>query len=719
MPRSIDFRTVPMSTTNLAAAFARVLTEISIATGYPTPASSVPTFTSGSHLGAEINTAIDAMDALINSAAAASLQANPADGTRAIDFRTGTHDAARLHTEIDRLLARVARLSTRSINDTSAPSSRIAFARTSAAQYISLAGTLTTAASGAPRVGLPYVIRRNLFLSSNDFNTTWLKSNGLNNLTITANAIIGPFSGTYGSKLTPNAAAVAVYLNQGITVVNGSTYSTSVYAKAGEYAFLNISGDAISGRIASSAVFNLATGTVASTASGSASITPIGNGWYRCVATGVASSTGASPMIRPMVTASTYPTGDGTSGIYLFEADHNLGAVAPPQPTNATWIDFTNPLNGAGAIFEPARTNTVLQSNDLSVAPWVQNIAGGTVPTATPGPDGVVNGSLLTVGALGGEWQIYQAAIVAGVSPGAFSFSVKAGTAVLTLISVTDGSGGSLFQIACAWSGGIPTVTVSVGNGVILSVTKDGTLGYYRVSAIQTVNASAVNRKIIIYADYPHNVGATMSIADVQYEDGAPYSSSPIRTTTVAVTRAADTATTTLPAAISQNGEVEVYLVAPPISTGLHTCYFGLAQGISAGVPASALGVTRFAYQLTTDLALFLCRTHNGATGANGVAGSAYIGSNSVTGPSIWDGAPHLFKLCWSNYILAGVRYMWLRLYIDGALIAEEDVAALYGASAWSSLATCSISEGGVTATYSSGPFFRLGAVPAGALRVA
>jgi hypothetical protein len=68
------------------------------------------------------------------------------------------------------------------------------------------------------------------------------------------------------------------------------------------------------------------------------------------------------------------------------------------------------------------------------------------------------------------------------------------------------------------------------------------------------------------------------------------------------------------------------------------------------------------------------------------------------------DGTPHDVELEWTNEIseATGVRQMWMRIYIDGVKVAEQDVAALYGATAWAPLdASRLISDGSVHAVLS------------------
>lgn len=132
-----------------------------------------------------------------------------------------------------------------------------------------------------------------------------------------------------------------------------------------------------------------------------------------------------------------------------------------------------------------------------------------------------------------------------------------------------------------------------------------------------------------------------------------------------------------------QNGAVEfVAVLAQPITTGRAYTIIGAAQSSSYPYVSSPFGLTRLSWQVVTDKWVYFGRSHNGATGADAAAGSAYI---SVAA-NLWDGNPHRIRLEWYNYLLNGTRYMLMKAYVDGALIASQDVAALYGATAWAAI---------------------------------
>ena len=177
----------------------------------------------------------------------------------------------------------------------------------------------------------------NLLLYSEQFdNAAWTKSNS----TITANTIVAPDGTLTGDKLVENTTASVAH-NVGFfgsSVTLGTSYSLSIYAKAGERSRFWLRGTG-TGNVAS-AYFDLSAGTVLS---GTGTITPVGNGWYKCSASGVSDVTGATAwnsLIYLVDTGTNYVyTGNGYSGIYIWGAQ--LEALAFPTsyiPTTSAQV---------------------------------------------------------------------------------------------------------------------------------------------------------------------------------------------------------------------------------------------------------------------------------------------------------------------------------------------------------------------------------------------
>jgi hypothetical protein len=225
--------------------------------------------------------------------------------------------------------------------------SRITFTRASTATRTNASGIIESVATNTARFDydpttlapLGLLIeesRTNLFTYSEQFdNAAWTKTNS----TITANAVVSPDGTMDGDKHIPNngvtigtgASETRVY--QSPSVTSGTSYTYSMYAKAGEYDQLAL---AFITSPSVSAVFSLTLGTIISGTG--ATITSVGNGWYRCSLTTAATSTGTLQM-RWSAESSTVSTGDGTSGIYIWGAQLEAGAFATSYiPTVASQV---------------------------------------------------------------------------------------------------------------------------------------------------------------------------------------------------------------------------------------------------------------------------------------------------------------------------------------------------------------------------------------------
>jgi hypothetical protein len=185
----------------------------------------------------------------------------------------------------------------------------------------------------APRGLLIEEARTNLTNYSEQFNNVWWSKIAA---TVSVNTTTAPDGSTTADKLIASATNDA-HVAFAQTLIGSGTITISVYAKASEYSWLFLSDTLSTGN---GAYFNLSTGTLGLIgASATATITPAGNGWYRCVVTttaapgsgiGVYASTGNNILIF---------TGDGTSGIFVWGAQLEAGAFATSYiPTVASQV---------------------------------------------------------------------------------------------------------------------------------------------------------------------------------------------------------------------------------------------------------------------------------------------------------------------------------------------------------------------------------------------
>ena len=281
------------------------------------------------------------------------------------------------------------------------------FTRASTATYFGSDGLLKTASSGSPRFAYDPVTlaslgilveeaRTNLCLQSQTFdNASWAKTNA----TVSANVLASPDGTANADKLVESVATGQHRVDQAITVSNAAAYTFSVFAKADTR--LAIALRIITGATNASAIFNLQAGTINITSAGTSSITAVGGGWYLCQVTGTTTSTSATAYINLQDTAGgtslgSY-TGDGTSGVYLWQAQLEAGAGASsPIPTTTAAVTraadvaaltisgqsypFTAVISGVNRAFEQGG-GLIMQLDDGSASNRAQVIvnSGGTV----------------------------------------------------------------------------------------------------------------------------------------------------------------------------------------------------------------------------------------------------------------------------------------------------------------------------------------------------
>ena len=160
------------------------------------------------------------------------------------------------------------------------------------------------------------------------------------NSSIISNSTIAPDGTPSASKLVESTANGQHWIGQssGVTITSGTSYTYSVYLKSAERTSAQLYADAGSGQL-QPAVFNLTTGAITNTGAGvtATALTNVGNGWYRASVTATAQANGTFyPYIGLWNSGQSY-TGDGTSGIYIWGAQFEVGALTNYTPTPANF----------------------------------------------------------------------------------------------------------------------------------------------------------------------------------------------------------------------------------------------------------------------------------------------------------------------------------------------------------------------------------------------
>ena len=173
--------------------------------------------------------------------------------------------------------------------------------------------------------------RTNLLLYSEQFdNAAWGKARA----SIAANIATSPDGTVNADKLVEDTTASNTHFtNQSVaSLTSGTAYTFTCFAKASERTWIALRFEAFNSVFTDSfAYFDLSNGTIGTVQTGiTASITNIGNGWYRCSATRTAGASGTGRLAVLLASGNggiTY-TGDGYSGIFLWGAQLEAGAFS-------------------------------------------------------------------------------------------------------------------------------------------------------------------------------------------------------------------------------------------------------------------------------------------------------------------------------------------------------------------------------------------------------
>ena len=283
--------------------------------------------------------------------------------------------------------------------------------------------TVVQAVGNATRVnasGFVESARTNLALQSEDFTAASHTKFNLNAFgsgsVANTTATLDPYGTNVADYIQENSTASAVHgiIDIYAGIVSGTTYTWSVFAKAGERTIINLFDNSGGG---GNATFNLITGVATLNAGVSASMQNYGNGWWRCRFTYTATITGNFNVQIRLCDASgnfTY-SGTGTQGAYIFGAQLETGSSASdyiPTTTvartrfagvtvdgtvaaNIPRLDYytSNGTPGCpGLLVEPAATNTLSGSVSLDTG-WAIT-ADTTVTSGIVSPSESTNATL-------------------------------------------------------------------------------------------------------------------------------------------------------------------------------------------------------------------------------------------------------------------------------------------------------------------------------------
>lgn len=220
--------------------------------------------------------------------------------------------------------------------------SPVTYTRASTGTFVGSNRLLQTAATNAPRFDCDLLTgaclgllieeqRTNLLTYSEQFdNAAWVKIRA----TVDTSWLVAAPDGTpTADKLVEDTTATSDhYAQQLVTVTNATAYTGSIYLKASERTKCDVV--VYRGNTFGGVLVDLTAGTISAPQTGGVTnllttsrIEPVGlNGWYRVTIT--FTSDGTQSTVRPMLSngSTTAYTGDGTSGLFLWGAQLEVGA---------------------------------------------------------------------------------------------------------------------------------------------------------------------------------------------------------------------------------------------------------------------------------------------------------------------------------------------------------------------------------------------------------
>jgi hypothetical protein len=323
---------------------------------------------------------------------------------------------------------------------------------------------------------------------------------------LVANSEVTSGYSTFGSAFTQNTATspqgyvnadtiagdgsqVQIYASTPVTFASAGQVTMSLFVKANNANAVSILMDGFAGISSNTAIFNLATGT---TASSGAKIENYGNGWYRCSFTATIDAGDLSGSfafnVRPSLDTLIWPTAGDANGksvfVWGFQAEAGAYATSyiPTLGTSVTRVADAGYKTGVSSLI--GQTEGVLYAE-------VQNTSIGS----TSGADNVVitiEGSSFNdvVGILYQPFgTIYGLTIVGG--------------ALQTLVTANVGTTSAFKKIAFAYKANdfaLYVDGVQVGTDTSGTVPTCSNLGlgqYYNGGSLNVVNSKAVKQALV------------------------------------------------------------------------------------------------------------------------------------------------------------------------------------------------------------------------------
>jgi len=315
------------------------------------------------------------------------------------------------------------------------------------------AGDFTfTRASTGTRVNADGYIEEvswNLNTYSEDFtNISYVKDSGI---TIASTNNVSPIGNNTATQIDVTNSG-RIYKN-----VTSAVYRTSVYLKAGTFAYFKFANSQI----------DLNLGTISSPYS--SSIEDVGNDWYRISVSYIATIRPFQIQAYPDDTYSTHTT---SGNYFVWGAMLNYGDTTKPyikttDRLDIPRLDYLND-NCPTLLLEPQRTNTILYDSDYTQTQW-QKVNVLTTGTPIVSPSGLTDGQKLISANTFGQHYIRQTTYGGVVGqPYVYSVFAKAGEITTLSLRLLNGGGPTFVNFDLTdgtHDGGANGEMVGYGNG--------------------------------------------------------------------------------------------------------------------------------------------------------------------------------------------------------------------------------------------------------------
>jgi hypothetical protein len=400
----------------------------------------------------------------------------------------------------------------------------------------------------------------NLLLQSQTFdNASWIKSAA----SVTADQVLAPDGTMTADMVTENTAtsAHAIY-GTSSSIVSGSTYAASIYIKGGTRRYVSLRTDYVSASNWPWVTLDTQTGTLTANAYATGySVSAAANGFWRVSVPWVSGATiGANIVIAgsdvstPPASATLGNSYTGTSAtFYIWGAQLELGSTASTYiPTTTAAVTVAPPrITDAGYLAEESRTNSIPQNGTAGAVVGVYG-SGGAVPNGwTPGPVTGISYEVVSIGS--GAYGPYIDVRIYGTnSSGATAYPgmyFSGGTTIVAATGQTWASSVYTALVAGSLSGVTTPLLNVVENTAAGAYVANGTSNFTltsdttRPTLVRTLSGGATTaRTYLAFMAQTANgasINFTVRLSLPQQEQGS-FATSPIPTTSVAVTRAAD-----------------------------------------------------------------------------------------------------------------------------------------------------------------------------------